>query len=55
MPLYEVSIVEKQPNGSNLIRVLLKTTDVEEANALIEALRQDGVNAKVTVFLPRKR
>lgn len=52
---YEVSIVEKQPDGRNDIRVLLKTTDLEEANALVGALEQDGVKPKLTVFRQRKR
>jgi hypothetical protein len=53
--LFEVSIVEKQPDGRNDIRVLLKTADVEEANALVHALEQDKVRAKLTVIPPARK
>jgi hypothetical protein len=52
---YEVSIVEKQPDGRNDIRVLLKTTDVEEANALVHALEQDGVKCRFEVIPPARK
>ena len=53
--LFEVSIVEKQPDGMNDIRVLLKTTDVEEANALVHALEQDGVKCRFEVIPPARK
>ncbi|TIN84373.1 hypothetical protein [Mesorhizobium sp.] len=55
VPIYEVSIVEKQPDGRNDIRVLLKTDDVEAANALVGSLEQDGVKPKLEVILPRRK
>lgn len=36
-------------------KTLLATSNVEEANSLVEAMRQDGVDAKYEVFLPRKK
>jgi len=53
--IYEVSLVEKQANGSNLIHVLLRTDDREAANALVGSLEQDGVKPKLEVILPRKK
>jgi hypothetical protein len=53
--LFEVSIVEKQPDGRNDIRVLLKTADVEEANALVASLEQDGQRCKLTVIPPARK
>lgn len=50
--IYEVSLVEKQPNGSSIIRVLLRTKDREEANALVGSLEQDGVRCKMTIIPP---
>jgi hypothetical protein len=50
--IYEVSIVERQPDGRNDIRVLLKTTDLEKANFLVGSLEQDGQRAKLTVVPP---
>jgi len=53
--IYEVSIVEKQADGRNDIRILLRTRDREEANALVGSLEQDGVRARMEVHLPRKK
>lgn len=51
---YIVSILE--PVGGKLgWRTLLNTKDLEEANALIAAMEQDGVRSKFDVILPRKR
>jgi hypothetical protein len=49
---YQVSIVEKQKSGQNLIRILLRTKDREEANALVASLEQDGQRCKLTVIPP---
>lgn len=53
--IYEVSIVEKQPSGQNLIHVLLRTEDREEANYLVGSLEQDGQRAKLTVVPPARK
>jgi hypothetical protein len=53
--IFEVSIVERQPDGRNDIRVLLKTTDREEANALVHALEQDKVRVKLSVIPPARK
>jgi hypothetical protein len=54
-PIYEVSIVEKQPDGRNDIRVLLKTTDLEKANFLVGSLEQDGVKPRFEVIPPARK
>jgi hypothetical protein len=51
-PTYQVSIVEKQKSGQNLIRILLRTKDREEANALVASLEQDNQRCKLTVIPP---
>lgn len=52
--IYQVSIVEKQKSGQNLIHVLLRTKDREAANALVGSLEQDGQRVKLTVIPPGK-
>jgi hypothetical protein len=54
-PTYQVSIVEKQKSGQNLIRILLRTKDREEANALVHALEQDKVRVKLSVIPPARK
>jgi hypothetical protein len=49
---YQVSIVEKQPSGKNLIRILLRTRSLEEANALVASLEQDGQRCKMEIIPP---
>jgi hypothetical protein len=51
-PTYEVSIVEKQRDGRNDIRVLLRTKDREEANALVASLEQDNQRCKLSIIPP---
>jgi hypothetical protein len=41
-PTYQVSIVQKQRDGRNDIRILLRTKVLDEANALVGSLEQDG-------------
>jgi len=53
--IYEVSIVEREPSGRNLIHVLLRTESLEDANALVESLRQDGQRSKLDVLLPGRK
>ncbi len=50
--IYQVSIVEKQPDGRNDIRILLRTKDLEAANALVAALEQDGQRCKLEIIPP---
>jgi hypothetical protein len=52
LPTYQVSIVEKQPSGKNLIRILLRTESLEDANALVASLEQDGQRCKMEVIPP---
>ncbi len=54
-PTYQVSIIEKQPSGQNLIRILLRTEDREAANALVGSLEQDGQRCKLEILPPKKR
>jgi hypothetical protein len=49
---YQVSIVEKQNSGQNLIRILLRTKDREEANALVASLEQDNQRCKLSIIPP---
>jgi hypothetical protein len=49
---YQVSIVEKQKSGQNLIRILLRTKDREEANALVASLEQDNQRCKLSIIPP---
>lgn len=51
-PTYQVSIVEKQKSGQNLIRILLRTKDREKANYLVGSLEQDGQPCKLEVIPP---
>ena len=51
-PTYQVSIVEKQKSGQNLIHVLLRTKDREAANALVGSLEADGQRCKLTIIPP---
>jgi hypothetical protein len=51
-PTYQVSIVEKQKSGQNLIRILLRTKDREEANALVASLEQDNQRCKLSIIPP---
>jgi hypothetical protein len=51
-PTYQVSIVEKQKSGQNLIRILLRTKDREEANYLVGSLEQDGQKARFEIIPP---
>jgi hypothetical protein len=52
LPTYQVSIVEKQPSGKNLIRILLRTEILEDANALVASLEQDGQRCKLEILPP---
>ena len=51
-PIFQVSVVEKQPDGRNDIRILLRTKDLEAANALVNSLEQDGQRCKMEVIPP---
>jgi hypothetical protein len=51
-PTYQVSIVEKQPDGRNDIRILLRTKDREEANFLVGSLEQDGQKCRLEIIPP---
>lgn len=51
-PTYQVSIVEKQKSGKNLIRILLRTESLEDANALVASLEQDGQRCKLEILPP---
>jgi hypothetical protein len=53
-PTYQVSIVEKQPDGRNDIRILLRTKDREEANFLVGSLEQDGQKTRFEIIPPGK-
>lgn len=53
--IYQVSIIEKQKSGQNLIRILLSTADREEANYLVGSLEQDGQRAKLEVIPPARK
>jgi len=50
--IYQVSIVEKQKSGQNLIRILLRTKDRDEANYLVGSLEQDGQRCKLEIIPP---
>jgi hypothetical protein len=54
-PTYQVSIIERQPSGQNLIRILLRTENLEEANALVNSLEQDGVKPRFEVIRPARK
>lgn len=54
-PIYQVSIVEKQKSGQNLIRILLRTKDREEANYLVGSLEQDGQKCKLEIIPPARK
>jgi hypothetical protein len=51
-PIYQVSIVERQRGGRNDIRILLRTKDREEANALVASLEQDNQRCKLELIPP---
>lgn len=53
-PTYVVTVLYKPEGQQPYWKTLLSTGDLEKANALIESLKQDGVNAKYEVILPRK-
>lgn len=53
--IYQVSIVEKQKSGQNLIRILLRTESLEDANALVNSLEQDGQRCKLEVIPPPRK
>lgn len=50
--IYQVSIVEKQPSGQNLIHILLRTSVLEDANALVNSLEQDGQKTRFEIIPP---
>lgn len=51
-PTYQVSIVQKQRDGRNDIRILLRTKDREAANYLVGSMEQDGQPCKLEVIPP---
>jgi len=53
--IYEVSIVERTEGGGLISRVLLKTSDLEEANYLVGSLEQDGQKCRLTVRPPARK
>lgn len=53
--IYQVSIVEKQKSGQNLIRILLRTPVLDDANALVASLEQDGQRCKLELIPPGKK
>ncbi len=53
--IYEVSIVERTEGGGLTVHVLLKTTDLEEANALVGSLEQDGARVKLEIIPPARK
>jgi len=54
-PIYEVSVVERTEGGGLTSRVLLKTTDREEANYLVGSLEQDGARVKLEIRPPARK
>lgn len=54
-PIYQVSIIEREPSGKLSIRILLRTKDREEANYLVGSLEQDGQKCKLELIPPARK